>query len=262
MSIKFRALAGAIALAIGSTAMANTTLDASGSGDLFINVVDTSNNTSFLFDTGVSQASFNGAGSLSYNFNTLGAGGTPDANYASFVAGEGANDTVEYSVLSATRTSATPNVGTILFTSNAGPAAQNGFSISQTQVAIGGFFNNANNVTSSTSNSALLNSSTTWGQNAYEQTVSSELGIPWTQAGTGDAALAGNPLDFFSESSSKLASQLIPATLTTFAGTWDFANGVATYSAVPLPTPVLLLLSGLGLMGAVSRRGKGKVVAA
>jgi hypothetical protein len=48
------------------------------------------------------------------------------------------------------------------------------------------------------------------------------------------------------------------STATTFAGTWNFssATDTLTYSAVPLPTPLLLLLSGIGLMGAVSRRAK------
>jgi hypothetical protein len=264
MSVNFRvtALAGAIALALGGTAMANTTLDSTTTGDLFVNVVDATNGTSFLFDTGVSQASFNGGGGYSYNFGTTGPGALSDSNYSSFVAAEGGNDVIDYSVLSATKTTATPNVGTVFFTTNTTPSAVPGQFIAQAQTNIGGFFKNANLVTSTTANSAYITAANgnTWGQSGYEGAVSGNLNIPFTTPGSGDSALVGNMLNFYSESSNALRSATVASTLTSFAGTWDFAGGVATYSAVPLPTPVLLLLSGLGLMGAVSRRGKAKVV--
>jgi hypothetical protein len=231
--------------------------------------VDTTDSSSFLFDTGVSQAAFNGSGTYSLNFTT-------DANYKAFTAAEGANDVLDYSVISATRTTATPNVGTIFFTSNAAPPTVPGFAISQAQVNIGGFINQANLASSSTSNSAYITaaSGNSWGSAQYEAAVSGNLNIPFTQAGTGESALVGSPLSFYSESSSKLTSQLSQATLTTFAGQWNFVQGILTYMVsgsggnpggggnpppVPLPTPVLLLLSGLGLMGAVARR-KAKAV--
>jgi hypothetical protein len=250
--LKLKVLAGAVALALGGTAMANTTLDATTTGDLFINVVDATNNTSFLFDTGVSQASFNGNGSYNYNFTT-------DANYIAFKGAQSAGDVIDYSVLSATRTTATPNVGTILFTSNASPAPIPGSNIAQAQTNIGAFLSTANAVTSATANSANLGPVQTWGQVVYEQTVATNLGVVFIAPGSGVDALAGTALNFYNEVSSTLRA-VTPATLSTYAGTWNFANGVATYggaAAVPLPTPLLLLLSGLGLMGVVARRGKG-----
>ena len=41
LNLRVKILAGAVALALGGTAMANTTLDSSTTGDVFINVVDT-----------------------------------------------------------------------------------------------------------------------------------------------------------------------------------------------------------------------------
>src|SRR5882762_4621556 len=105
MSANFRlkVLAGAIALALGGTAFANTSADGVATGDLFLNIVDTNNNTSYFFDTGVSQASFSGTGSYSFNIAS-------DPNYTAFEAGIAASDTVDYSVLSATKTTASPAV--------------------------------------------------------------------------------------------------------------------------------------------------------
>jgi hypothetical protein len=256
MSVKFKltALAGALALAMGGTAMANTTLTASSpTGDVWINVVDATNNTSFLYDTGVSLSSFNASGSYSYNF-------TGDANYAAFVGAQGGSDVIDYSVLSGTKSTATPAVGTVLFTSNQNPGPVIGTSISNALTNANGFLSLANGVTSSTTNSALLNSTYTWGQVSAEQIVSTNLGVQWTQPGTGVGVLAGTAANFYDETSNALRSGSTFATITQLAGTWNYnaATGIASYgsSAVPLPTPLLLLLSGVGLMGVVARRNK------
>jgi hypothetical protein len=246
-------LATAIALATSGVAMANTNLDGTSTGDVFINVVDTTNNTSFLFDTGFSQASFNVNQSQIFTFSG-------DANYATFVAGEGSGDVLTYSVISATNNGAT-TTGTMLFTSNAGPSAVLGNALGNALTYVQGFASNANGVTSTTTNSALLSSATTWGQQAYEYNVDAQLGIAYTSPGSGVGAIvgAGDTLNFYDETSTHTLSANKYSTLSTLAGTWTYAAGIATYnvpSAVPLPTPVLLLLSGLGLMGVVARRNK------
>lgn len=263
---RFSVLAGAIALALGNAAMANTNLDGTTTGNLFVNVVDTTDGASFLYDTGVSQASFNASTPYQFTF-------TNDANYKSFVAAEGANDVIDYSILSATKTTASTPVGTIYFTTNLTPAAVPGSLVSQAQANTVGFFTQANLVTSATTNSAYLSavSGQTWGQASYETAVSTNLKIPFTQAGTGDSALAGTPLNFYSESSNALSNARTLATLTQFSGQWDLVNGVLSFAAgttgggpggggdggtVPLPAPVLLLLSGIGLLSVVARRGK------
>lgn len=260
LNSKLTALAGAVALALGGTAMANTSLTASSpTGDVWINVVDATNNTSFLYDTGVSLASFNPNSTYTYNFTT-------DANYQAFVAGQtaGGGDVIDYSVLAGTKTTATPNVGTMLFTSVSGPGPVVGTSMSNAITNSNSFLSQANAVFSSTTNSVLLGATNTWGQVAYEQSVSSNLGVIWGSPGTGVGVLAGTAANFYEEVSNALRSGNTYATLTTLAGTWNFstASGTAVYSAaVPLPTPVLLLLSGLGLMGVVARRGKGETAA-
>jgi hypothetical protein len=242
MSFNFqiKLLAGAVALAISGTAMANTSLDAIGTGDLFVNIVDASNNTSFLFDTGVSQASFNG--NLTQSFTFAG-----DANYAAFLAGAG-SDALNYSILSGTKASA----ATMLFTSASIVLPIGSSTVFQAETFTNGFLSNANLVTSATTNSALLGPANTWGQSAYELSVTSALGVS-------DNAALGTAMAFYNEIGTNPRSGAA-ATLTQYTGTWDVLNGIATYTtgsqAVPLPTPILLLLSGLGLMGVVARRGK------
>jgi len=253
-NLRVTILAGAVALALGGPALANTNLDNGTTGDVFINVVDTTNSTSFLYDTGLSQASFNSTGSYTYTFSS-------DANYLAFKAAEGGSDVLTYSVLSATTGGSlfTPT-GEMLFTSNASVSGQIGTNIGNALTGVGGFFTQANLNPSTTTNSSYLPSATTWGQTVYEQFVASKLGVPYTTPGTGVDALVGTALNFYIESSSNtLDTSNASTSLATAAYQWNYNNGVATYgpSTVPLPTPVLLLLSGLGLMGVVARRGKG-----
>ena len=254
----FKALAGAVALAIGGTALANTSTNATTTGDLFLNIVDTTTNTSFFFDTGISQASFNGGSSI-----------TPvslasDPNYTAFKAAVGATDVLDYSVASATKTTATPNVGTVFFTTNNTPVSQQGSHVASAQATLASaFLPFVNGTTSSTTNSASITGGSTtagagnaawWGAPLNEGVFQTQLGI------ASDNAAIGTALAFYSESSNALRSTSNAATvLTTFAGTWDLTSaGVLSYtvSSVPLPAPLFLLVSGLGLMGLMSRRGK------
>jgi hypothetical protein len=50
-------------------------------------------------------------------------------------------------------------------------------------------------------------------------------------------------------------SNLAKAAVTTY-GTWNLVGDTLSYTPVPLPMPVTLLLSGLALMGIIARRGK------
>ena len=140
-------LAGAVALALGGPAMANTNLDAAATGDVFINVVDTTSNVSFLYDTGVSQALFNSTGTYNYNF-------TSDANYQTFAA-QATGHTLDYSVLSATKAgSIFAQTGQMLFTSNGSVTAQIGANLGQAITGgVNAFFTGANaNFSGSNSN--------------------------------------------------------------------------------------------------------------
>jgi hypothetical protein len=248
ISTKLKVLAGAVALAIGGTAMANTSLDEVTAGNLILNIVDQTNSTSFLYDTGVSQAAFSGTGSYTFNFST-------DPNYTSFLK---AGDVLEYSVISTTNIAPT---GTVLFTSSVTPTATVGANVSQVLTAVSGFTGTpttgANSIASTTTNSVLLPTGNYWGQPTIEGLVSTNL----LSNAIGLGAAPGTALAFYQETSVNLRSASIVATLATLAGTWNLNGGILTYSSgsttVPLPTPLLLLLSGLGLMGVVARRGKG-----
>ena len=246
---------GVAALAIGGTAMAQTNID-TVAGDVFLNIVNTSNNTSFLYDTGVTQAQF-GSGTGNYSIGLSG-----NSTYQQFVTAAGGSLTgsnIDYSVYSVTNNSSGP---VILFTSNsplAGSAA-NANTVAQATSALTTFLSGANGSAGNTATtplagSAILATANFFGQGNYEGVLGSNL----LAAGGTDSAAVGTALDFYSTSagSGRVATY---NGVTTEPSTWNLSSaGLLTYgtvSAVPLPTPLLLLLSGLGFMGVVARRNK------
>jgi hypothetical protein len=250
LNLGTKVLAGAIAMAIGGAAMANTNLDATTTGDVFLNIVNTTNDTSFLYDTGISTANFTSSTSFSVNLAS-------DPNYQTFIAASG---TLDYSVMSSVSNGPTKaNAFTVDATGTLAPAPQDDLkgNLGQANTQISAFLVSANTVASTTTNSAFLSGAggvAAWGSPTNEGIVSDQLfGIGDPPYGT-DAA-PGTALTFYTEN----------ANGSSVLGTWDLNGASATFvganagtgpSPVPLPTPLLLLLSGLGLMGVVARRGK------
>jgi len=248
ISTGLKVLAGAVALAISAGASAQTTNAGSG-GTIFVNVVDTTAGTSFMFDTGLTVASFADPTSYTMNLAAL-------STYQQFVATEKSGDNIDYSVVGAE----TPAGGTPAYisdvTGNATAAAINGKNAGSVAIQIGTFEGQIlNPAGGSTFVPAGAASGTSWSLGGYEASVNSLIG-------TSDSQALGTSLGFYQIVATNATATRGGETSSTFAGTWDVsASGVLTYTepggtTVPLPTPLLLLVSGLGLMGVVARRGQ------
>jgi hypothetical protein len=244
-------LAGAVALAVAGGAMAQTT-STGANGTIFVNIIDTTNNTSFIFDTGLTLASFADPTSYSTNLATNTASSTA---YAAFIAGEtpGGGDVLDYSVIGAyTPSSGSPQYVADI-TSVSAPnvtAGNNGKYVWQQP---GSFLSQVNNPAGgATYNGATAAAADGWATGGYEANLTGKTGVS-------DNAAIGTALNFYSVITTSASSSRGGASVSTFTGQWDLTSaGLLTYtepsSTVPLPTPLVLMLSGLGLLGLVGRR--------
>jgi hypothetical protein len=257
LNLKTKLLVGAVALAGAGSAFANTNIAYGGSGDgsLFLNVVDTTAGTSYVLDLSATNATnhvkeFNG--SLSQTFDL-----TTDANWTTFKSSMiAATDSVQYNVVGDI-TLFGQNQFTFTSSSPTGTTAGAVGSSSNQMLknnAMDTFINAVNgSTTTSTSSLFVANSGPNANSNAYFGTAfQTASGLPSTIDN------AGTAMSFYNLGLNG-TSTLNKAKVTTYAGTWNLTNlSALTYSvsAVPLPMPLTLLLSGLALMGIIARRGK------
>jgi len=245
--IALKLLAGAVALSLAGGALAaNTSADAAGT--IFLNVVDTTQNTSFMFDTGISVSTFNGTTS------TYSQSIASDPNYLAFVATEHSGDVIDYSVVGSTNTADSfGNTPVSLITAIADPVLS-GFQANDVATQIGSFLAVIKNPKGgSTFNPANAPTANTWNGGGYELSLQNDIGA------VSDNALVGTPLAFYDVATGNPSSTRGGSTVTLLAHTWNLTSaGLLTYnvSQVPLPAPLVLLLSGLGLMGLLGRRGQ------
>jgi hypothetical protein len=251
LKLAIQAVIGAAALAIGGTAMAQTNINTT-TGDVFLNIVDTTTQTSFLLDTGVTQAQFgNGTGTYSISL----AGNTTFSQFLTNAGGSLTASRIDYSVFSVTNNPSGPVVD---FSTNSPlNSAASALTVAQAESNLAAFVlgANANNTaTTALPGSAYLATAFYFGAPTTEANLENAL----LNAGGSDNAAVGTPLSFYNTSagSGRVATY---NGVTTEPYTWNLSSaGLLTYNVgtVPLPTPLLLLLSGLGFMGVVARRNK------
>ncbi len=259
---KLEAIVGVMALAAAGSAFANTGIanGQSGNGSVFLNVWDATNQTSYVYDTGLHLNSFTGTATSSYDLSS-------DANWTSFITAAG-SDALQYTVV-AENSNGTTNTYNADFTSNAtlgtGVGKVGSTSNDQlTQVASLDPYINAINLTAQSSTSSLTASALSNDAAYYGDSFNLGSGFK------GGASVSGVPIQAALGTSLKFyqlglngdgSTGSLKALVTTFAGTWDMTSaGLLTYTVavqtVPLPKSWALLLSGLVLMGVIARRGK------
>ncbi len=249
-SLKLKALVGGALLFAAGSAFANTSLDPVG-GSIFVNLWDQTNGTSFIFDTGLNQTTFNGSTTVE-NINLA-----SDPNWLAFVAGvtggslTSSTDTITYNVVSAGANAA-------YTTGLSAPSSVYNSKLNTGLAAGANLANAANGVTSTTTTSAYATAS------SGSQAIWGVASPAWNNnlKVVADAAL-GTALNFYSLTfgSTNHTSATTKTIIATFANTWllDSAGNLTynnTVAPIPVPAPLGLLLAGLALMGVIARRRK------
>lgn len=249
---KFGMVAGAVALAMSAHAFAVTSTGATGT--IFLSIDDATASTEYLIDTGLNAQTFAGTSSQSFSFN--------DSNFASFVASvQGANlttttDQVTFSVVGGASSIVAPNTTQtrfVDFTSTNTPNPSSTQNVNSAYTKIGAFLSTLGNTSGGSSFVPSSNVNGQWFGGGNSATLDSLLVVS-------NGGALSSTLAFYQTTETQPASASTLAGVSTFAGTWslDLSTDTLNYTTapVPLPAPLLLLLSGLGAMGIVGRRNR------
>jgi hypothetical protein len=274
MKLKLSFLAGALALAV--TGQANAAFNAgnnavTGNGDLILSIWDTTTNTSYTSDLGVTMDSFIGGpivnGGASFVAGSAGNAGTgtwaADATLTSFLAGANAA-TTQWNVTATDMVGITGatgglNAARILTTTQAASLTPQSNGVLKT-FNVNGYYNQASILSGANTSVATDAVNGTAGY-AGVSTFGTNFGGKANFSNT--AALGQSQNFFFLTNTSTVAGTAGFAgqfANTAGASTWTLAsNGAlnfntAAVAAVPEPGEWALMLSGFGLIGFIATR--------
>lgn len=241
-SKRLKYVAGMAAIALAGHAYASTTTTVGTNSTIFLTVNDETTGSGYVFDTGLSATSFNGNANEAFTLSNA-----AGSAYAQFMASVSSTDNLTYAVIGAEEPTAGTAPVTVDVTGEAAPSLVTNASVSSAYGRITNF---------------LTGIANTSGADSYQSATAANgyyaAGIETGSSAdlhTTETALLDTALNFYQVTSTGTSGHTA-GTTTTFAGTWLLNGTSLTYTttAVPLPAPLALLLSGLGLMGVVARR--------
>jgi hypothetical protein len=245
--MKMTLVAGALALAVAGQANAailgnSTTV---GGSDLILSAWDSTNNTSYTVDLGVTMASFLAAPTTAAAASNLGNLGA-DANFKSFLAGVAATDTTNWNIVGMT------GATSYLFTSATTPTPDSVSGVKTFNSASDLYMTSASLAAGAGTSAYVVGTSTTSGYAGYQ--FGSNFGGKST--GFSNSAAIGSTMNFFGETAlTRTGTGVVTPYAQTFTLTTAGLN-VAAVAAVPEPGEWLLMLSGLALIGFIATRRK------
>jgi hypothetical protein len=255
LNLSTRLLAGALVLAASGSVFANTNIadGQTGNSSMFLDVVDLTAGTDYVLDLSTVNASNHYSSFNAAAAQTISLAG--DANWTAFKATTG-SDEVQYNVVAFNTIKGDPANGGLITS-----AAPTGTS----QGSVGGTTNSQIRNNSIDPYIALVNSSATASTSSLFVTTSGPNANPDAYFGTKFQLASGWPSTLADVGTAQTfyrltagSNLLAKASVTTY-GTWNLIGDTLSYGPpipTPLPMPVTLLLSGLALMGIISRRGK------